>query len=200
MMAGTKRSGGDFARLQALLAEAGISMPPIPELAQPRLKERDEWCFSTRSFKVSPRLLQHYVRKAMEGASPDYVLIACTGQGTDACVMHYYLVQTPLQLFLEITWGGAGPDRDQSEVLMNECVALVHRLVEAISLAQRRGRLPRGGRLTVVGSDLNESFWEVVVEGQRAGGSWRPTRRLPRTRLGPREVLQEAWRWCGERT
>lgn len=200
MMAGAKRAGGDFARLEGLMAGVGLAMPPIPEPARPRLKKREEWCFSTRAFKVSPYLLQHYVRKAIEGASPDYVLIAHAGQGANAYAMHYFLVQAPLQLFLQLKWGGACLDGRQSTALVNEGFALAHQLVEAIPEALRRGRLPRGGRLTVVASDFSESFWEVVAGGERAGGSWRPSRRLPRTLLGPREVLQEASRWCGGTT
>ena len=199
-MTGANRAGGDFARLVALLAEAGLAMPPIPGAAQPRIKEREEWCFSTRTFKVFPHLIQHYVRKAIEGASPDYVLIARSGQGAIACAMHYFLVQDPLQLFLQISLDGPWVGRAPSTVLVNECFALTHQLVEAIPEAQRHGRLPRGGRLTVVASDLNESFWEAVAGGEQAGGSRRPSRRPPRTRLGPREVLQEASRWCGGKT
>ncbi|HSB78363.1 MAG TPA: hypothetical protein VLM91_06230 [Candidatus Methylomirabilis sp.] len=199
-MTGAKRGGGDFARLVAFLAEAGLTMPPIPESAQPRLKEREEWCFSSRAFKVSPHRIQHYVRKGIEGSSPDYVLIARSGQGAIACAMHYFLVQAPLQLFLQISLDGPCPVRTHSAVLVNECFALAHQLVEAIPEALRRGRLPRDGRLTVVASDLNESFWEAVAGGERAGGSWRPSRRPPRTRLNPWEVLQEASRWCGGKT
>ena len=182
------------------MAGVGLAMPPIPEPARPRLKEREEWCFSTRAFKVFPHLIQHYVRKAIEGASPDYVLVARAGQSADACAMHYFLVQAPLQLFLQISLDGPCLERTQSTVLVNECFALAHQLVEAIPEALRRGRLSRRGRLTVVASDLNESFWEAVAGGERAGGSWRQSRRPPRTLLGPREVLQEASRWCGGKT
>jgi hypothetical protein len=199
-MAGPKRTGGDLARLEALLAEAGLAMPPMPESAIARLKEREDRCFSTRAFKVSPYLLQHFVRKAIDGASPDYVLVAQAGQGADPDALHYYLVQAPLQLFLQIGWGTAPLNREESARLANECIASAHQLVGGIPEAQRHGRLPRGSRMTVVASDLNGSFWEVVAGGERAAGSLLPSRRQPRNLLGPREVLREASRWCAVKT
>ncbi|HYL81145.1 MAG TPA: hypothetical protein VEU07_10065 [Candidatus Acidoferrum sp.] len=199
-MAGPKRAGGDLARLESLLAEAGLAMPPMPDAALSRLKEREEWCFSTRAFKVSPYRLQHFVRKAIEGASPDYVLVAKTGQEADPDAMHYFLVQTPLQLFLQIGSSGVRVSREQSASLVNDCFASAHQLVRGIAEAQRHGRLPRGGRMTVVASNLNESFWEVVAGAERAAGSVLPSRRQPRNLLGPREVLSEASRWCAVKT
>lgn len=199
-MAGSKRTGGDFARLETLLAEAGLVMPPMPEGASARLKEREEWCFSTRAFKVSPYLLQHFVRKAIDGASPDYVLVAQAGERADPDAMHYFLVRAPLQLFVQIGWGGAHVNREQSVGLVNECFASAHQLVRGIAEALRHGLLPQRGRMTVVASDLNESFWEVVAGGERAAGSLRPSRRPSRNLLGPREVLSEASRWCAEKT
>ncbi|MBP1780111.1 MAG: hypothetical protein H6Q86_6122, partial [candidate division NC10 bacterium] len=59
----------DYGRLEALLAEAGLPMPPMPDGADARLKERGEWCYSTRALKESPLNVQHYVRKAIAGAS-----------------------------------------------------------------------------------------------------------------------------------
>jgi hypothetical protein len=81
-------------------------------------------------------------------------------------------------------------------VLINGCFALAHQLDEALPHALRKGRLAPAGRLTVVGSDLGESFWEVAQADERAD---RPARRLrgkSRAAQGPREVLEEALRWC----
>jgi len=195
-MAGAKASGGDYARVEALLREAGLAMPPMPETARGRLKERGEWCFSTRALKVSPYDLQHYVRKVIAGASPDYVLIAHAGPGVNLCALHYFLVQGPLQLFLQIKWGGASMDRQGSTALANECFTLAHQLVEAIPEALRRGWLTREGRLTVVASSFSDGFWEVAAGGGRAEQQWPPPRRMPRSMLGPREVLLKALHWC----
>ncbi len=190
-MAAAKDAGGDYTRVEALLAEAGLSMPPMPEAALTRLKEREDWCFSTRTVKVSPGEMRHYVRKAVAGASPDYVLIAQTGQGSGPSAMQYFLVQGPLQLFLQIGWGGP-----RAAVLVNECFALAHQLVEAVPEAIRRGRLPRRGRLTVVASDRDPGFWEVATSGEQAHQPSPPARRVPRGAPDPRRVLGEAVAWC----
>ena len=197
-MAKAKDSGGDYARAEALLAEAGLMMPPMPEMAEARLKEREDDCFSTRTFKESPANLLHYVRKAIGGVSPDYVLVALGRDGRTADALHFFLVQGPLQLFLQIGWGGAGAARERATALVNDCFALAHQLVEAVPHALRKGRLAPTGRLTVVGSDLGESFWEVAQADERADRPSRPLRGKNRGARGPREVLEEAVRWCRE--
>ena len=195
-MSKVKGESGDYARVEALLAESGVAMPPMPADARTRLKEREEWCFSTRAFKVSPSELQHYVRKAIADVSPDYVLIAQAGHGVGSSALHYFLVQGPLQLFLQIGWGGGSAERERSTALLNECFALAHRLVGAIPEALRRGWLPRQGRITVVGSSLGEGFWEVAAAGERASQPGGPPRGKTRGGIGPREILEEAVLWC----
>ena len=197
-MAKAKDSGGDYARIEGLLAEAGLTMPPMPEMAEARLKEREDDCFSTRTFKESPANLLHYVRKAIGGVSPDYVLVALGRDGRTADALHFFLVQGPLQLFLQIGWGGAGAARERATVLINDCFALAHQLCEAVPAALRKGRLAPTGRLTVVGSDLGESFWEVAQADERADRPSGPLRGKNRGARGPREVLEEAVRWCRE--
>jgi hypothetical protein len=171
-------------------------MPPMPADARTRLKEREEWCFSTRAFKVSPSELQHFVRKAIAGVSPDYVLIAQAEHGVGLPALHYFLVQGPLQLFLQIGWGGGSAEKERSTVLINDCFALAHRLVGAIPEALHRGWLPRQGRITVVGSSLGGGFWEVAAAGERASQPGGPPRGKTRSGIGPRETLEEAVRWC----
>jgi hypothetical protein len=185
----------EYGRLETLLAEVGIAMPPLPDGAEARLKEREDACFSTRAFKESPLDLQHYVRKAIAGASPDYVLIARVPQGASSCVLHYFVVQGPLQVFLQLACGSAA-GRDRSTTSANECFRLAHELVAAVPRALGAGRLSRSGRLTVVGSDLVESFWEIAAAGEHASQPGRPSRGKTRDVRRPRQILEEAVRWC----
>jgi len=190
-----RRGSKEYGRLESLLAEAGLAVPPLPDGADARLKEREDACFSTRAFKESPINLQHYARKAIAGASPDYVLVARVGQGADSCAMHYFLVQGPLQLFLQLAYGSPA-GRDRSATQINECFTLAHELVAAVPQALRAGRLPGSGRLTVVASDLVESFWEVAAAGERASQPGRPPRGKTKDVRRPRHILEEAVRWC----
>lgn len=180
-----------------MLAEMALSMPPMPADAEDRLKEREAWCFSTRSLRVSPSDLAHHARKAIGGASPDYVLVALAGQGLPRTALHYFLVQGPLQIFLQVGWAEAPAERDRATGLVNDCFTLADQLVTAVPQALRKGRLSREGRLTVVASDLCDCFWEVAVPGARAKQPGRMSHSKGRNMRGPRDVLAEAVAWCG---
>lgn len=187
---------GDYGRLEALLAEIGLAMPPMPADAEDRLKERDDRCFCTRALKVPPSDVTHYARKAIGGASPDYVLVAQAADGLPRAAIHYFLVQGPLQIFLQIGWTEDQVERSRAAGLVNDCFALADRLVTAVPQALRLGRLAREGRLTVVGSEFRESFWEVAAAGARARQPGRSPRIKGRDMRGPREVLTQAVAWC----
>jgi hypothetical protein len=177
-----------------MLADTGLSMPPMPADAATRIKERAEGCFSTRTFKESPANVPHYVRKAVAGVSPDYVLVARVGHGTAACAIHYFLVQGPLQVFLQVACGRpAGQNRATA---VDECFRFVHELVAAVPRALRSGRLPATGRLTVVASDRSGSFWEIAAAGERAGQTARPARVKTHEARTPRQALEAALSWC----
>jgi hypothetical protein len=195
-MRGRRSVRGDYARLETLLAEMALNIPPMPADAEDRLKEREAWCFSTRAFKVSASDLAHHARKAIGGASPDYVLVAQAGHGIPRNALHYFLVQGPLQIFLQIGWAGAPAERGRATELVNDCFALANQLVTAVPRALHTGRLSREGRLTVVASDLCECFWEVASPGTRATQPGRSSRGKGRDGRGPREVLAEAVVWC----
>jgi len=180
-----------MARLEALLAEGGLSLPPMPETAEARLKEREAGCFSTRAFKESPVNLLHFVRKAIGGASPDYALVASAETEPGAVALHYYLVRGILQLFVQVGWG---PGRANQPA--RECLELARELVGAVPGALYGGLLDPGGRLTVVATDRGESFWETASGTGRLLFTSRPSRRKLRNLPGPREVLSECVAWC----
>ena len=194
MGGGRRGARGDYARLEALLAELGLPMPPMPEMAEARLKEREEWWFSTRTFKESPDNLMHYVRKAIGGASPDYVLVARTGEEPDGTALHYFLLQGPLQLFVRIAWGAAGTDPAGARI--RTCLELAHELVVAVPGALHRGLLGRSGRITVVATDDGESFWEAAAGVGERPQQGSPSRRNNKNPPKPSEILAEAVRWC----
>jgi hypothetical protein len=183
-------------RLEGLLADGGLGMPPMPDMAQTRLKEREEWYFSTRTFKEPPTNLLHYVRKAIGGVSPDYVLVASAGEKPEDVALHYYLVRGILQLFVQIGWAGAEAVPGRTNDLARECLALAGELITAVPGALHRGLLDPGGRLTVVATDRGDSFWETASGEGRLLRTSRPSRRNVRNLPGPREVLTECVGWC----
>lgn len=46
----------------------------------------------------------------------DYLLMGFDGHGLASRAMHYYLVQGPLALFLQLSWGHAFEDSDAQDV------------------------------------------------------------------------------------
>ncbi len=187
-----RRSGE---QLGELLGQAGLSLPPLPQSLERQLKERGDAYFSTRSFKAPPSDLTHFVRKAIEGALPDFVLIARAGDGLPAEALHYYLILAPLQLFLQLAWPRESGGERQAAA-MAHCFELAHQLVQRVPVALQQGRLSTDGRLTVVGSDFGEGFWEVSMSGERAIRPGKSAARRPRNQPRPQEVLAEAVQWC----
>lgn len=200
MGGGQRGARGDHARLETLLVEAGLAMPPMPETAEARLKERGPGCFSTRTFKESPANLRHFVRKAIGGASPDYVLVACLSEPPPGPVLHYYLVQGLLQLFVQVGWGGAGTEPGGATGPARACLTVARELVMAVPGALYGGLLDPGGRLTVVATDRGDSFWETASAAGRLLVTTRSSQRKARNLPGPREVLAGALDFCRGRS
>lgn len=183
------RASGDYGRLEAMLAESGVGMPYVPPGLQRQFKERAEWLFSTRTFKASPADVMHYVRKAISGALPDFALIARCADGLPGEALHAYVVQSPLQLFLQLRWEA----RPAVVTAINDLLALASQLAEIVPPAVRRGRLTPDGRLTVVASDFVEGLWEVAASTERA---MRPGAGRGRERQAPEQILRGALTWC----
>ena len=185
-----KGAGGDYDRLERMLMEIGLRMPPVPEPLRRQLKEREEWLFSTRTFKVPPADLLHYVRKAIMGGLPDFALIA--RQDIRPLALHVYIIQAPLQMFLQLRWDTA----PATVAGIDAVLASSEHLAREAPAALRRGRLSPDGRLTVVGSDFLEGFWEVAAGTERAVRPDAPNRTSARTIPSPNALLANALRWC----
>ncbi len=185
-----KGVGGDYDRLEQMLMEIGLRMPPVPEPLRRQLKEREDWLFSTRTFKAPPTDLLHYVRKAIMGALPDFALIA--RQDVRPVALHVYIIQAPLQMFLQLRWDAASATVASIDAIL----ALSEQLAREAQAALRRGRLSPDGRLTVVGSDFLEGFWEVAASTERALRPDAPNRTSARMIPSPSAILANALRWC----
>ncbi len=194
MKKGAENGKPDIAKAEKLLKGAGLIMPPIPHELGLKFRERSKGCFSTRSLRYGPYGIFFYVDEALLGTPRDYVVLAHDGHGANSYAMHYFLVRRPLQLFVQIGWGGAYSNLREDTVLVNECFALARQLVEAVEEVVRSGRLRPEDRLTVVASDFSGGFW---VPPGRAQGAKGPSSRGPWPQRNPKVVLNEAIKWCG---
>jgi hypothetical protein len=188
----------DFDQAGQLLQQAGIDLPPIPECLRPNFRERGPWTYSSRRISASPFAFGCYVEEARNGLVTDYVLVAHDGRGINLYAMHYFLVSRPLQLLLQVAWGGLCMNPEKTTASVNRCFTLARELLDAVPVAIRAGRITEADRLTVVASDFHGGFWEVVSadEDRRVPPlAWREVRR---ERCNPPAVLEEALEWCLE--
>jgi hypothetical protein len=92
-----------------------------------------------------------------DGPVEDNLLMGFAGHGTSSWALHYYFVQGPLALFLQLAWGGAFDDPEAAANRIEGCLELAEDLRLDIAEVKRAGRLPRDQRLVVVESDFTQS-------------------------------------------
>jgi hypothetical protein len=138
---------------RALFKSVGLNLPPIPETLRPDFKKRAEWCFASRPVDISPYLFQNYVKQAQSGRISDYVLLAHAGHGINSYAIHYYLVNGPVRVFLQLAWGGVYTDKQKATGTVNECFELAGRLLTAFEKQEERERM------LIAASDFYGSRW-----------------------------------------
>jgi len=183
--------GGDLAvsdleKARQLFTGEGLAFPAIPDKLAVRLKERDEWVFSTRELRMSPYNLQHYVQERNRARVGEYAVVAHSGHGVNSYAIQYYLIYGPLRMFLHLGWGGVYMDADAAASQIQECFSLADQIVPA---AMTAGKLGAGKRLTIVGSDFYGSYWSAP--GRRR----RKERGESKDSKTPAEALAEVLHW-----
>lgn len=140
-------------------------MPPDLE---PSFKQRDRWCFSTKPVTVSPYCFDDYVREGTKSDAQDYMLLSHAGHGANSHAWHYYLVSGQLRLFLQLGWGGAYMNPDETTRAANECFGLVSQLFTNVQESRNAGRLRPEDRLIIAGSEFYGSYW-ILGRKRRRG-------------------------------
>jgi hypothetical protein len=178
----------DIEKARQLFEDAGLAFPKLPQELAVRLKQLDQWLFSTRPIDVSPYDFEHYVQEAKRTRKEDYAVLAHDGHGINSYAIHYYMVRGPLRMFLQLAWGGVYMDAQAAEAQIRDCFSIADQIVAA---AEKPARLQEGQRLTVAVSDFCGSYW-LPPGGSRAGTG---TKRSDPMDLRPLNVLSEALRW-----
>ena len=173
----------DTEKARRLFQNAGLAFPTIPEEFAPRLKERNEWLYSTREIEVWPYDLDHYVHEITRTHVEDYVVLSHSGHGVNSYAIQYYLVRGALRMFLHLGWRGVYSDAEADAAKIRDCFSLADKIV---ATTQTVGRLRPGDRLTVVGSDFYGSYWLPPGKSRRKRGEDSKT---------PADVLAEVLRW-----
>ena len=145
----------DVEKARQLFQRNGLGFPEIPGELAALLKERHRWSFSTRPIKMSPYNLHHYVEEAESGPVDDYAILDHSGHGANSYAIHYSLVQGPLRMFLQLSWGGLYGDSEKDAAQIRDCLSIADKIVAA----QKVGTLQAGEHLTIVASDFYGCYW-----------------------------------------
>jgi hypothetical protein len=147
----------DINRARELFRNAGLAFPALPDELAVKLKERDQWVFSTRPIRMSPYELDRYVRQSQRRQIRDYALLSHSGYGISSYAIQYYLVHGHLRMFLHLGWGGAYDDDKKEAAKIRTCFLKADQVVHA--MVPGAAGFHTGEHLTVVGSDFYGSYW-----------------------------------------
>ena len=182
----------EVTKAKALLNSVGIDFPPLPRNLASDFKQREKSCFSTRPVTLSPYRFDEYVREGTTAHVQDYMLIGHAGHGANSYAWHYYLVNGPLRLFLQLAWGGVYMDEDRATRTVNECFALVSRLFTAVQEGRDGDHLRSNEPLIIAGSEFYGSYW------MKPGGEGQRIPHEDSSRVKPSFVLAEVLHWLKE--
>ncbi len=147
----------DINKARELFSSAGLAFPTLPDELAVKLKERDQWVFSTRPIRMWPYELDRYVHQSQRGQIRDYALLSHSGHGINSYAIQYYLVHGPLRMFLHLGWGGVYEDHEKEAAKIRACFLKADEVVQAI--VQGAAGFHTGEHLTIVGSDFYGSYW-----------------------------------------
>ncbi len=154
-------SPSDQAR--ASFANEGLRFPPVPEPLSEQLQAVNEHLFATTELPSTAYGLDLFINQVIANEAPkDYVVIGFDGHGINSWAAHYYLVQGPLALFVQLHWGGAYTDTDNARQLIDAVFQRAETLQKTMEQATSLGRIPEGWRLLIVISSFSQPGWTWV--------------------------------------
>lgn len=141
------------------MRQTDLPPPPLPEALAKRLDELAPWVFATRPLPARPYDIGVFVREALETPPADYAVFAHDGHGMNSVALHLFLVRGGLAVFLQIPWGGAFMDGEETDLAVREAFAAVGRVSEM---------RPRQGERIVLVDRIGGSSAIVLGEGEDA--------------------------------
>ena len=126
-----------------IFEKEGLQFPPIPAPLDEQFQLYDSWFFGTRhDLPASPYMgIQRFVEEFEQGHAPDYLIVLHDGHGANSWGLHFYLVQGPLGIFLQLPWGGVYTDAEIAREQIARCFDSAQRLIDAVHEATARGQL-----------------------------------------------------------
>lgn len=138
--------------VRQIFEQSDLPFPPIPAALEDEFQIYGRWFFGTRfPLPASPYMgVREFIAEFERGDAPDYLLIVHDGHGSNSYGLHFYLVQGPLGIFLQLPWGGVYTDPDHARAYIAKCFDGAERLISAASGAVARGQLTSATPLTLV--------------------------------------------------
>jgi hypothetical protein len=131
-----------------------LPSPPVPTSLQGALTQQTPHVFGTVQLQHDLYDLGHYLKKAND-PTEDYLLLGHGGHGIQSHAMHYYLVQGPLAVFLQIQCGSAYGDLDKDALRLTHYYGQLEALLnKTLTATNASNKLASGQRLIVFESDF----------------------------------------------
>lgn len=148
---------------RVIFEKEGLQFPPIPTPFDEQFQLYGSWFFGTRyDLPASPYMgIQRFIEEFEQGHAPDYLIVLHDGHGFNSWGMHFYLVQGPLGIFLQLPWGGVYTNAEIASEQIAHCLDSAQRLINAAREATLRGQLTPATLVTLVISFrlLNRATW-----------------------------------------
>jgi hypothetical protein len=157
---------------QALWESEQLPFPPVPEHLAARLASAGPHVFSTRALAFTPYDLNAFVQEIEDDTKPeDYAVVGFDGHGINSWAAHYYVVNGPLALFLQLPWGGVYDDAKAAREEIVQMFGWAASIESLMAQAIAQQKIPVGWRLAVVASRFRNSGWRWIKpaeDGARA--------------------------------
>ena len=147
---------------KSLFAKEELPFPLIPTELADRLQKLAPWVYSTRADIPNLYDLEWFVQEIEDHTPEDYVGLGHAGYGFNTYAIHYYLVQHPIAVFLQVGWGGAYTDNSAAAKRLEGYFAEITSMFEQASQAQEAGKLKTSAIIALVLSDFYGSRWTII--------------------------------------
>jgi hypothetical protein len=117
---------------------ADLGMPPIPATLSPLLRGGN-WDYRT-SVGPSAYNFDEHVDAARAADAPDSLVLAHAGHGSNSYAISYYLVLGNVRILLQLAWGGAYMNPEETTARIRSVFEMLERRWPAIE--QRATRAP----------------------------------------------------------
>ena len=137
-----------------------LPFPTIPEQMESSFQKAGNNLFGTLIPENGVYALETFVTNLRQSENTeDYLITGIDGHGIASQAFHYYIVNGPLAIFLQLSWGNPLVDQEQARQKIEGALAFVDYLLKDMETACQTRKVPEDKRLVVIHSDFSNSRW-----------------------------------------